>query len=189
MQAQLAHTQSETLVTGEQLLAMGDIGPCELVEGRIIRMSPTGFEHGGYEANVGEALNSFVRQHGLGRVVVGEVGIYTRRNPDTVRGADAAFISHERLAQRQKKRGFLDVAPELVVEVLSPDDAWSDVTQKLREYFAAGVKLIWVADPASRTVYAYRSVTDVREFTETDMLPGDEVLPGFIVPVARLFEE
>ncbi len=98
-------------------------------------------------------------------------------------------MSHDRLAQRKSKQGYLDVAPELVVEVLSPDDSWSNVTQKLREYFAAGVELVWVADPASRSVHAYRSLTDVREFSSADTLTGDDVLPGFSVPVDKLFEE
>lgn len=189
MEPQLALPQTEALITGDELLAMGDMGPCELVEGRIVRMSPTGLEHGGYESNFDEHLKAFVRHHRLGRVFVGEVGIYVRRNPDTIRAADVLFVSHARLAQRHKKQGYLDVAPELIVEVLSPDDAWSDVMQKLREYFTIGVQIVWVADPASRTVYAYRSLTDVREFTEKDALPGDDVLPGFTVPVARLFEE
>lgn len=181
--------QIETLVTGEELLAMGDIGPCELVEGRIVPMSPTADEHAGYESNFDEYIKVFVRQYKLGKVRVGEVGIYIRRNPDTVRAADVAFISNERYAQRKKKRGYLDVAPDLVVEIMSPDDRWSEVTQKLREYFSIGVRLVWVADPEVRTVYAYRSLTDVREFTEADTLPGDDVLPGFSVPVAALFEE
>ena len=75
------------------------------------------------------------------------------------------------------------------MEILSPDDRWSELTQKLREYFAIGVRLVWVADPAARTVFAYRSLTDVREFTEKDNLPGDDVLPGFSAPVASLFAE
>jgi Uma2 family endonuclease len=76
-----------------------------------------------------------------------------------------------------------------IVEIISPDDRWSEVNQKLQEYFAIGVRLVWVADPATRTVYAYRSLTEIRPFAENDMLTGDEVLPGFSVPVASLFEE
>jgi len=175
-------------ITGEELAAMGDIGPCELVEGRIAHMSPTGEKHGCYEGNFYAALRSFVQVHHLGKVRVGEVGIYTRRHPDTARAADVLFISNERYA-RVRSSSYLDVAPELVVEILSPDDSWSEVTQKLREYFAIGVRLVWVADPRARSVYAYHSLTDVREFTENDDLTGDEVLPGFAVKVASLFEE
>jgi len=185
----LQSSLTETRLTGEEALALGDIGPYELIEGRIVYMSPTGDEHGGYESNFDEHIKAFVRKHNLGKVRVGEVGIYTHREPDTVRGADVAFISHARYAQRLKKTGFLDVAPELVVEIMSPDDRWTEIKQKLREYFSIGVKLVWVADPTDKTVYAYRSLTDVREFTENDALTGDEVLPGFSVKVAELFEE
>jgi Uma2 family endonuclease len=175
------------LITGDELAAMGDIGPCELMEGRIVPMTPTGEEHGGYEINFGVALQSFVQSTRLGKVRVGEVGIYTHRDPDTVRGADVLFISNERYARKQSP-GFLDVAADLVVEVPSPNDTWTEVTQKLREYFVIGVRLVWVADPEAHCVYAYRSLTDVREFTENDDLPGDDVLPGFSVKVAELFE-
>jgi len=176
------------LITGEELAAMGDIGPCELIEGRIVPMTPTGDEHGSYEGNFYTALRAFVQSHKLGKVRVGEVGIYIRRNPDTVRAADVLFISNERYA-RKTSSGYLDVAPDLVVEILSPNDSWTEVMQKLRDYFAIGVRLVWIADPQSCSVYAYRSLTDVREFTEDNDLPGDDVLPGFSVRVAHLFEE
>lgn len=151
-------------------------------------MSPTGEKHGIIEVNLGGELRTFVRQHKLGRVSGGETGIYIRRNPDTVRGADVVFISNERLARRGSS-GFIDVAPDLVVEVMSPDDRWSDVTKKLEEYFSIGVRLVWVVDPESESVYAYRSLTDVRHFAKNDTLPGDDVLSGFGVSVADLFAD
>ena len=184
-----AITERTALITGEELLRMGDIGPSELVHGRIVRMSPTGFEHGAYESNFVAHLRTFVKKHRLGAVVAGEVGIYIRRNPDTIRAADVAFVSNERLAQRQKKRGFLDVAPELIVEVMSPDDRWVDIDEKLRDYFSIGVRLVWVANPSHQVIYAYRSPTEIREYKATDSLSGDDVLPGFDVPVVQLFED
>jgi Uma2 family endonuclease len=185
----MAVQTSEKLITGEELLEMGDIGPCELIEGRIVAMSPTSDLHGGYESNFDEHLKAYVRRHRLGKVRVGEVGIFIRRNPDTVRGADVIFISNERYARRQHKSGFLDVAPDLVVEIMSPDDRWQDVNEKLRDYFSIGVRLVWVGNPAEPAVYAYRSLTDVRRFGPEEALTGDEVLPGFSVPVAALFED
>jgi Uma2 family endonuclease len=176
------------LITGEELAGMGEIGPSELIEGEIVPMSPTGDEHAGIEVNISTALQQFVRSNKLGKVRAGEVGIYTRRNPDTVRGADVLFISNERYAQKQSA-SYLDVAPELIVEIMSPNDRWSDVTQKLREYFAIGVGLVWVVDPQARIVYAHRALTDVREFTAEDTLSGDDVLPEFAVKVAELFEQ
>jgi Uma2 family endonuclease len=176
-------------ITGDELASLPNIGPCELVEGRIVPMSPTGGEHGRIEGNFFEVMRAFVRERGLGKVLVGEVGIYTRRSPDTVRGADVAFISTERYERLASRQGYLDIAPDLVVEVLSPRDSAVGLTQKLREYFAAGVRLVWVADPEAKAVLAYRSLTDVRELREADRLPGDDVLPGFDVEVARLFAE
>jgi Uma2 family endonuclease len=176
-----------TLITGEELAEMSLDDSYELVQGRIVAMSPAGFTHGEIEGRFYQALAAFASAKGLGRVAVGEVGVYTQRNPDTVRDADVVYISHERY-QQVTSGSFLDVAPEIIVEVMSPSNTWSEVTQKLREYFAAGVDLVWVADPEAKIVYAYRSLTDVREFTTDDDLPGDEVLPGFSVPVASLFD-
>lgn len=82
-------TLTETkLITGAELAELGNLGRCELIEGRIVSMAPTGDEHGSYAGNFYYALRTFVDRHNLGKVRVGEVGIYIRRNPDTVRGAD-----------------------------------------------------------------------------------------------------
>lgn len=181
-------SETTARITGEELFAMGDIGLCELVEGEIIKMSPTGNRHGNIESNIDYALKLFVRQHKLGHVRVGEVGIYIRRNPDTVRGADVAFLSNERYAKLQST-SFLDVAPDLVVEIMSPDDRWNEVMQKLEEYLGIGVRLVWIVDPETESVFAYRSMTDVRRFEKNEILTADDVLPGFAVPVEELFSE
>lgn len=179
----------EKLITGDELYQMSGVGLCELIDGRIVPMSPTNVKHAIVEMRIAAALENFVRAHRLGKVLVGEAGLFTKYDPDRVRAADALFISNERYAQRKKKQGYLDVAPELVVEVLSPEDTMVEVTQKLREYFAVGVRLTWVIDPEAETVLAYRSLTGVREFKEKDILPGDDIRPGFEVTVASLFEE
>lgn len=178
--------ETTSLLTGEDLFALGDIGRTELVKGEIIRMAPTGYLHGRIELKFGKILDSFVEQHNLGQVFVGEVGIYTHRNPDTVCGADVAYVSHERLSQAQSQ-SYLDVAPELIVEILSPDDRWSDVTDKLDEYFGIGVQQVWVANPKRQEVFVYCSPTDVKRFAANEKLSGGEVLPGFEVVVAELF--
>ena len=177
------------LITGEELARTPHDEPCELIDGRIVPLNPTSDEHGWVEGNVHGLLDGFVRPRRLGRVLVGEVGIYTRRNPDRVRAADVLFISTERYARRRRRTAYLDVAPELVVEVRSPDDTRRETMQKLREYVGVGVRLVWVVDPRARTVEAYRSPRDVRTFRVGDLLPGDDILPGFAVPVAALFEE
>jgi Uma2 family endonuclease len=173
-------------ISGEELFAMRGLGRAELVKGEIIHMSPTGHPHAFVEFRVGKVLSNFVDKHKLGQVLGGEMGVYTSRDPDTVRGVDVAFISNERLAQVQSS-GYLDVAPELIVEIVSPGDTWTEITQKLEEYFAIGVKLIWVADPSRQRVHVYRSLTEVEILTSVDELTGSEVLPGFQIPVADLF--
>lgn len=177
----------ERLVTGDELLGLG-VSPCELVDGRIESTAPTGFEHGWIEVSLAYALRAFVRERNLGWVPGGEVGVYTHRNPDTVRGADVAFVSRQRHPQRPSK-GYLEVAPELIVEVLSPDDRWQDVRQKLEEYFAIGVERVWIVEPKNRAVLVYRSPTEATRFGLPDTLEGEGALAGFTLPLAALFED
>jgi Uma2 family endonuclease len=186
-QTSAALPSDATIITGEELFELGDIGRAELVKGELVRMAPAGHPHGYIEVNFAAALHTFVRRHKLGRVLSGEVGLYTGRDPDTVRGADVAFISNERLAQVQSQ-SYLDVAPELIVEVMSPDDRWYDVNDKLTEYFDVGVQMVWVADPQRRQVRVYRSLTEIKILGAEDTLSGGEVLPGFGVAVAELFK-
>lgn len=176
---------AEKLITGEEFLAMGDIGPCELVNGRIVPMSTNGGEHGLLEVEILRHLGNFNAQHKSGWVLGGEAGVYVRRNPDTVRGMDGAFISKERHPARPK--GYLEVAPEVIVEVISPNDRWKDIQDKLKEYFAIGVEQVWLIEPEDRTVFVYADLTEVIRLGEADTLLGEGVLAGFSVPLAELF--
>ncbi|HEX9926588.1 MAG TPA: Uma2 family endonuclease [Anaerolineae bacterium] len=180
-------TEQTARLTGEELLALGDVGPVELIKGELVDVTPAGHPHSYYEGNVYVALRKFVREHKLGRVLVGEVGIYTRRNPDTVRGADVAYISNERLDQVESQ-SYLDVAPELIVEILSPHERWVEVMEKLDEYFAIDVLMVWVVDPQRQQIYVYHSPTDVERFTAKEAISGGEVLSGLKIVVAELFE-
>jgi Uma2 family endonuclease len=177
------------LITAEAFAEMTGIGRAELVEGRIIEMPPPKDRHGAVENNFSFFITSFARQHELGKVRVGESGVLIRRNPDTVRGMDVVFISNERWEKQPDEEGYHAIAPDLIVEVLSPNDSWSAVMKKLREYFEIGVRLVWVADTDARLVYTYRSPTDVREFKEGEELVGEEVLPGFRAAVSELFAD
>ncbi len=178
--------KNKPLLTGEALVAADDLGSGELIEGVFIEMAPPGYWHGVIEFNIGGILREFVNKHNLGYVLGGEAGVYTARNPDTVRGMDVAFISHERMAQVQST-SYLDVAPELIVEILSPGDRWHDVQDKLAEYFAINVQVVWVADPKRKQLHVYQTVTEVEILTAADTLSGGEVLAGFEVAVANLF--
>ena len=175
-------------LTADELLRMPWLNPCELVGGRVVRMTPTNPTHGRIEVNVAAALRSFARTQNLGIVMAGEVGVFTSRDPDTVRAPDVLFLSHERDAGRSRRDGFLDVAPDLVVEILSPTDRPVEVRRKLREYFAAGVRLVWVVDPDECVVHVHDARGEPRPFVSGDVLSGGDALPGLELPVDVVFE-
>ena len=174
------------LITGEELYRMGDIGPAELVRGEIVRHMPTGHPHGLIENIIGALLYIYLQANKIGYALTGEVGIYTQQNPDTVRAADVAFISNERYRQLSTS-GYLDIAPELVVEIMSPANTWSEIHEKLAEYFAIGVKLVWVVDPQLEQVHVYRAMDNVTLLQKEDVLTGEDVLPGFEAALADIF--
>ena len=177
---------AERELTGEALALLPDLGPCELVEGKVVPMSPTNWKHGRCVNELARLLGNYVKAHGLGAVLSGEVGIYTRRDPDTVRGADVAFISHERLAQ-VRSESYLDVAPELIIEVVSPGNTWQEMREKIDEYFGVGVEQVWLIEPAPRQARVYRAPTDVRVLSDEDAIEGAGVLHGFRLPLGELF--
>jgi len=185
-------SKSNPPITGDELERMPHRGRCELVRGTIVHADPTSRGHARVEVRFAREIGEFVERRGLGDVLAGEAGIYTRRGPDTVRGADVAFLSAERAA-RCRPDGFLDVAPDLVVEVRSPGDRPEEVEEKIEEYLSAGVRLVWEADPAAKTVRVHRPggspgpVEASALLTENDTLSGEDVLPGFAVPVRRFF--
>jgi Uma2 family endonuclease len=174
-------------ITADELYRMGDIGPAELINGEIVKQMPTGHPHGYIENIIGALLYLYLRSNRLGRAMTGEVGIITAREPYTVRAADVAYISNERLAQAQEE-GFLDVAPELVVEIMSPGNSWSEAQEKLAEYFASGVQMVWIVDPQLAQIHVYRDLERVRLLRGADVLTGEEILPGFQVALNEIFE-
>lgn len=159
----------------------------ELVAGRVITMPPPRFQHGQIQLNVGAVLKSFVRPRSLGRVVT-ETGLVTRRDPDSVRGPDVAYWSRERLPLDAEVEVYPDVAADLCVEVLSPDERPRDVQQKLREYFECGVRMVWIVDPEARSVTVYRTLQEGRILWDDATISGEDVLPEFQCSVKELFE-
>ncbi len=185
MTAQQTETTTR-LVTGAELLAMGDIGPCELIDGEIVRLSPAGGVHGYLEARLTFFLYGFNQDAQTGWILSGQVGIYIRRNPDRIRGADLAFWSNERLPDGPST-GFSEVAPDLVVEILSPDDRWAEMRQKIDDYFSIGVATLWVVDPDEETVFVYRSASQRIALQSGDTLAATGPLSGFTLPISEIF--
>jgi len=177
-----------TLMTADELMRMPNDGHRhELVSGELKTMSPPGFEHGEVILALGELLRPFVRQHGLGRISGGDPSFLLARDPDTVLAPDVAFISKARLAANAMKKGLWAGAPDLAVEVMSPNDTLRETDGKAKAWLRAGTSMVWVVNPARRTVSVYRSTTDVKTLAEDRDLDGQDVLPGFRCRVAELF--
>ncbi|MBM4424672.1 MAG: Uma2 family endonuclease [Chloroflexi bacterium] len=177
---------SKPLLTAEDLLALQGRGRFELVKGKVIEMSPPGFEHGTIAMTLGELIASHVRRNKLGRVLAAETGFRLSRNPDTVRAPDVAFVSNERLPAKLPK-GYADFAPDLIAEVVSPGDDPDDIQTKITEWLNAGVRLALVVYPSSRQIAVYRSLRDVIILTDSDTLTADNILPGLSIPLASIF--
>jgi Uma2 family endonuclease len=163
----------------------------DLLAGELIRMSPGGFEHGRLAARIAARFVSFLDSHaGFGVAVGAETGFRLARNPDTVLGPDAAVVTLDRLPPADQRSGYLELAPDLVVELVSPSDRWSTVSEKVEAYLAAGVRLVWVIEPRARAVRVYTPAGAERRLRANagDVLEAEPVLPGFRLPLAELFD-
>lgn len=180
---------SSTLVTVEEFVRLPepiDGSREELVRGVVESIPMPRFRHGEIQCNVSAALRAFVRPRRLGRVAT-ETGVITERDPDTVRGPDVVFWSAERLALDAEVESYPENAPDLCVEVLSESDRPRRLRQKLNEYFARGVRMVWVVDSNARIVTVYRGPDEGRLLGENAKLSGEDVLPGFECLVAEFF--
>lgn len=173
-------------MTADELLAMGDVGRCELIEGELVHMSPGGFEHGTVAMRIGWVLSEYVDRHRLGVTTAAETGFRIARDPDTVRAPDVGFVCTGRLPHAPR-RGFFEGAPDLAVEVISPDDRWSEVSAKAHAWLNAGTRLVWVVDPSNRTVTVYTPPNAGSVLGDQDTLDAGEVVPGFQVAVRDIF--
>ncbi|OFW22195.1 MAG: hypothetical protein A3H97_04875 [Acidobacteria bacterium RIFCSPLOWO2_02_FULL_65_29] len=182
--------RTSTLLRAEEFARVAEVlGPCELVNGQIIPMSPGGFRHSKVTGRAFFLLEAHNQANRLGHVLAGEAGFIVRREPDTVRGADVAFISYRRLPKDSQVTGFLEVPPELIIEVLSDDTSWAEMEKKVGEYHAAGVELVWVLDPRTLTLRAYARGASPALLREADLASADPHVPGFACRVADFFAD
>jgi len=175
------------LVTAPELEEMG-AKDFELVRGRLVRVSPTGDSHGHVAVILAAELRAFVRSRGLGRVRT-ETGFILSRNPDTVRGPDVSFVAKGKPAGDRSGDGFISGAPDLAIEIISPSNAPSQITEKVGEYLAAGSRLVWVLDTERRVAYVERPGIARRTIAADGQLEGEDVVPGFSYSLRALFEE
>lgn len=176
-------------VTAEDLLRMPDDGfRYELLRGELKKMAPASHEHGRIAINISTPLDQHARANKLGRVYAAETGFKITSNPDTVRAPDVAFVSGQRLEQAGSVKGYWPGAPDLVVEIISPGDIYTEVEEKVFDWLEAGTRMVVVVNPRKRVVTVYRSLTDIVILTERDALEGSDVMVGWSIAVKDIFE-
>ena len=168
-----------SLMTAEELLHLHlPDKRVELVRGVLVVREPAGGRHGRVALNIALELGSYIRSHELGAVYAAETGFTLARHPDTVRAPDVAFVRRERLVSPEPI-GFPDLAPDLVVEVLSPDDRSGKLLAKIADWLSAGTRLVWVVDPERRLARVYRQDGTERIVAADETLDGEDIVPGF----------
>lgn len=173
------------LLTIEDVEQSPPEGEWELIDGELIELTPTADTSGWVSGRVFSRLERFVDDRHLGWAFPPETGFVLFNDRATVRSPDAAFVRSDRL--RTLSGGFVPLAPDLAVEVLSPSDRLADALAKVKMYLDAGVLLVWLVDPLSQTVTIFRPNATPTKLGVGDTLDGGDVLPGFTVPVAEIF--
>jgi Uma2 family endonuclease len=175
-------------LTAEEYYASEHHENTELVNGKVVELMPTGFDHGEYASIIVMHLLAFVRKHNLGRVSV-EAGYRLSTSPegDTVRAPDISFLAAERLTGINTI-SFIDGPPTLAVEIISPSDLWEDIEEKVRLYLETGAQAVWLVEPRRRAVTVRRPQAASVAYTENDLVPGGEILPGFELHVREIFK-
>jgi len=175
------------LMTAEDLFEMGSDSGYELIRGELIEMSPANHRSSEMAARLIYKLGSLVYEQELGHLSGADGGFLISRNPDTVVAPDVAFVRRDRLPPVEQQIAFLELAPDLAIEVLSPSDRYTDVNDKVMLYLRSGVGLVWIVDPARRTITTFSSQHPPRVFTTDDTIDGGDILPGLSLPVAGIF--
>lgn len=176
-------------MSAEQLFQAPDSGNrVELVKGVLIVMSPAGSEHGRIASRILVRLGSYVEANDLGETFAAETGFLVEKNPDTVRAPDAAYVSHQKLNEADPTSSYLALAPDLVVEVVSPNDSSSDVEGKAEQWLSAGSQIVLVADPKNETLRVYRSKSEIQVLHSGETFASGEVCKNWQLPVNEVFK-
>ena len=183
-------TTHTKLLTADDLLRLDGRGVRgELIRGVLCETMSTGYEHGQIVTALVIELGTFIKPRRLGTLVASDTGVWLERDPDTVREPDIAFTSAAKIPLDTRITGYTEVAPDLVVEVVSPSDGRREVHDKARMWLSHGVRLVWVVYPETRTVDVHRDDAAVSTLAADDFLDGLDVLPGFTCSVRSVFGE
>ena len=177
------------LMTAEELLNMPDDGfRYELIRGKLRKRSLAGQTHGRYTSNISLSLGGHAKANRLGKSYIADTGYILTTDPDHVLAPDFAFISNERLNEIGESDGFAQGAPDVAVEVISPNDRYTEVEEKVEDWLNAGCRAVIIVNPRRQTVNLHRSPTNVTTLTESDTLEISDIIPGWRMPVEDIFE-
>jgi Uma2 family endonuclease len=174
-----------TLMTAEQLLLRAGDGRAELVRGELVELMPVGLLHFRLVGRLLSWLVVLIDTHKLGMAGT-ELGVVLARNPDVVRAPDICFLSKGRVPHPTSTR-FFEGAPDLAIEVLSPDDRPGKTAEKIREYLEAGTRQVWIVDPDAATVTVHLPGGVSHTYSGDLEVSGGDILPGFLFRPADLF--
>lgn len=182
-------TVSDKLLTIEEYSQLTDLDyPSELVRGKIVRMNPPQSRHGQVCSRTDRIIGNFSDMHGLGHVLSNDAGIPTEHNPDSLRGADIAFYSYSRVPKGPLGDGYIPIAPDIAIEVLSQHDRWPKVLAKVAEYLNIGVRVVCILDPNKSTIQLHRADGAIEILGEAQTLRLPEFSDSFAEPVSKFFE-
>ncbi len=188
VQQRLPKDKEKRVWTAKDLLALADDeNRYELVRGELIMMTPASPRHGKFAARLVGALVSYTKEHELGEVYTAEPGFELETEPQTIRAPDVAFVRQERIPPAGEPEGFWAIAPDLVIEIISPSETAQMIHEKVADYLRAGTRLLWLVYPASQTVMEYHPPMEAQRLTVEDDLDGGDVVPGFRYLLKRLF--
>ncbi len=176
------------LVSADELLNMPLDGfRYELIRGELRQMPLFGMSHGRVCLTLGAHLLKHVKVKGLGEVYATGTGYKLVSDSDTVLAPDVSFVSRRRLADIGETDGYWPAAPDLAIEVISPDDRYLDVLERVGYWLDAGTRMVVVVSPKTRNVAVHRSLTSITQLVEEDYLDGADVVPGWTMPVRDIF--
>lgn len=179
--------ETKTLMTADDLWRLQDSKHrYELVRGELIEMTPPGGVHASIARKLGARLGDYADAHGLGETLI-EGGFCLECQPDTVRGPDVSFLSAENVPAGGLPEGFIQGAPDLAVEIVSPNDSAAELEAKVQDYLMHGTRLVWVIYPKTRTVIVHRPDGSAQMLGHHDELSCKDLVPGFTLRVGDLF--
>lgn len=178
------------LLTADEFLTWPDVPGCrqELIRGEVVSMSLPGGLHGKVASKILRRVGDYIEAAELGESYAAETGFIVEHDPDTVRGADVAFVCKARLSTITKPEKHIPFAPDLAIEVRSPNDRDVEVEEKIGIWLAAGSQLVWDVDPKSRTVVVHRPGAEPVTLHDDQEIDGSDVIPGFRCRVADFFK-